>query len=75
MDPTDIADITGHDFTFLMNGLAPESNWTGIFRPGERVRLRFINSAAVTFFDVRNSRPADDRRRGGWPICEAGDGG
>ena len=53
MDPTDIADITGHHFIFLMNGLAPDSNWTGIFRPGERVRLRFINSAAVTFFDVR----------------------
>lgn len=53
MDPTDIADITGHHFTFLMNGLAPESNWTGIFKPGERVRLRFINAAAVTFFDVR----------------------
>ncbi len=53
MDPTDIADITGHHFTFLINGLAPESNWTGLFRPGERVRLRFINSAAVTFFDVR----------------------
>ena len=53
MDPTDLADITGYHFTFLMNGLAPEANWTGIFRPGERVRLRFINSAAVTFFDVR----------------------
>ena len=53
MDPTDIADITGHHFTFLMNGLAPDSNWTGIFKPGERVRLRFINAAAVTFFDVR----------------------
>jgi CopA family copper-resistance protein len=53
MDPTDLADLTGHNFTFLMNGLAPESNWTGIFRPGERVRLRFINAAAVTFFDVR----------------------
>ena len=53
MDPTDLADITGHNYTFLMNGLAPESNWTGIFRPGERVRLRFINAAAVTFFDVR----------------------
>jgi CopA family copper-resistance protein len=53
MDPTDLADITGYHFTFLMNGLAPESNWTGIFRPGERVRLRFINAAAVTFFDVR----------------------
>ncbi len=53
MDPTDIADITGHHFTFLMNGLAPDSNWTGRFKPGERVRLRFINAAAVTFFDVR----------------------
>ena len=53
MDPTDIADITGHHFTFLMNGLAPESNWTGVFKPGERVRLRFINAAAMTFFDVR----------------------
>ena len=53
MDPTDIADITGHHFTFLMNGLAPESNWLGLFKPGERVRLRFINAAAVTFFDVR----------------------
>lgn len=53
MDPTDLADITGYHYTFLMNGLAPESNWTGIFRPGERVRLRFINAAAVTFFDVR----------------------
>jgi CopA family copper-resistance protein len=53
MDPTDLADITGYHYTFVMNGLAPESNWTGIFRPGERVRLRFINAAAVTFFDVR----------------------
>lgn len=53
MDPTDLADITGANFTFIMNGLAPESNWTGTFRPGERVRLRFINAAAVTFFDVR----------------------
>jgi CopA family copper-resistance protein len=53
MDPTDLADITGYHYSFLMNGLAPESNWTGLFRPGERVRLRFINAAAVTFFDVR----------------------
>lgn len=53
MDPTDLADITGHHYTFLMNGLAPEANWTAIFQPGERLRLRFINSAAATFFDVR----------------------
>ncbi|WP_275265854.1 copper resistance system multicopper oxidase [Gloeothece citriformis] len=53
MDPTDIADVTGATYTYLMNGLAPESNWTALFKPGEKVRLRFINSSAMTFFDVR----------------------
>ena len=53
MDPTDFADVTGSTFTFLMNGLPPAMNWTGLFRPGERVRLRFINAAAMTFYDVR----------------------
>ncbi|MGI8470560.1 MAG: copper resistance system multicopper oxidase [Pyrinomonadaceae bacterium] len=53
MDPTDLADVTGAAYTFLMNGLAPESNWTGLFRPGERVRLRFIQVGVMTFSDVR----------------------
>lgn len=54
MDPTDFADVTATGtYTFLMNGLSPEANWTGLFRPGERVRLRFIDSGAMTFFDVR----------------------
>ncbi|MGZ8386332.1 MAG: copper resistance system multicopper oxidase [Nitrospira sp.] len=53
MDPTDFADVTGSTFTFLMNGFSPAGNWTGLFRPGERVRLRFINAAAMTFYDVR----------------------
>ena len=53
MDPTDIADITGHTYTYLVNGTAPEDNWTALFRPGERVRLRFINAAAASYFDVR----------------------
>jgi CopA family copper-resistance protein len=53
MTPTDISDVTGATYTFLMNGNNPASNWTGIFTPGERVRLRFINSSAMTFFDVR----------------------
>lgn len=53
MDPTDFADVTGSTFTFLMNGLPPAGNWTGLFRPGEQVRLRFINAAAMTFYDVR----------------------
>lgn len=53
MDPTDIADVTSATYTYLMNGMAPESNWTGLFRPGERVRLRFINGSGATFFDVR----------------------
>jgi CopA family copper-resistance protein len=53
MSPTDFSDVTGYTYTYLMNGLAPGSNWTGLFRPGERVRLRFINAAAMTYFDVR----------------------
>ncbi len=53
MDPTDIADLTGTYFTYLLNGRPAAAPWTGIFRPGERVRLRFINSAATTHFDVR----------------------
>ncbi|MDH4192367.1 MAG: copper resistance system multicopper oxidase, partial [Betaproteobacteria bacterium] len=53
MSPTDLADISAYTYTYLMNGAAPAGNWTGIFRPGERVRLRFINGGAGTFFDVR----------------------
>ena len=53
MDPSDIADVTGFTYTFLMNGFAPDSNWTALFRPGEQVRLRFINAGAATYFDLR----------------------
>ena len=53
MDPTDIADVTGATYTYLMNGMASDSNWTGLFKPGEKVRLRFINGSAMTFFDIR----------------------
>ncbi|MEX2472806.1 MAG: copper resistance system multicopper oxidase [Gemmatimonadota bacterium] len=53
MNPTDISDITGVTYSYLVNGMAPEQNWTGLFHPGERVRLRFINAAAATLFDVR----------------------
>lgn len=51
MARTDLADVSG--YVFLVNGKSPDSNWTGIFRPGERVRLRFINASAMSFFDVR----------------------
>ncbi len=53
MAPTDISDVTGATYTYLMNGRAPGTNWTGLFRPGERVRLRFINASAASIFDVR----------------------
>lgn len=52
MDPTDLADVTGYAYTYLMNGLTPAANWTGLFRPGERVRLRFIQAGAMTFQDI-----------------------
>jgi CopA family copper-resistance protein len=53
MDPTDIADVTGSTYTYLLNGLPPGTNWTGLFQPGERVRLRFINGSAMSYFDIR----------------------
>ncbi len=56
MSPTDIADVTGATYTYLLNGNPPSANWTGLFQPGERVRLRFINGSSATFFDVRIPR-------------------
>ncbi|MBD8756281.1 copper resistance system multicopper oxidase [Pseudomonas sp. JDS28PS106] len=53
MNPTDIADVSGATYTYLMNGLAPNSNWTGTFKRGEKIRLRFINGSAMSYFDVR----------------------
>src|SRR5215831_10664263 len=53
MDPTDLADVGGATYTYLMNGVSPAGNWTGLFRRGERVRLRYINGSSMTFFDVR----------------------
>lgn len=53
MSPTDLADVSGSTYTYLMNGQAPNGNWTGIFKPGEKIRLRFINASAMTYFDVR----------------------
>ena len=53
MDPTDLADVSGYAYTYLLNGTTPAGNWTGLFRRGERVRLRFINGSAMSFFDVR----------------------
>jgi FtsP/CotA-like multicopper oxidase with cupredoxin domain len=53
MDPTDILDVTGAAYTYLINGHGPAENWTGLFKPGERVRLRIINAAAMTIFNIR----------------------
>ncbi len=53
MDPSDIADVTGSTYTYTVNGLGPSDNWTGLFKAGERLRLRIINAAAQTNFNVR----------------------
>ena len=53
MDPADIADVTGSTYTFTINGHGPFDNWTGLFAPGEKVRLRIVNAAAQTNFNVR----------------------
>jgi CopA family copper-resistance protein len=53
MDPTDLADVSGYAYTYLLNGATPAGNWTGLFRRGEKVRLRIINGSSMTFFDIR----------------------
>ncbi len=53
MTPSDILDVTGATYTYLINGQPPRGNWTGLFRPGERVKLRIVNASAMTLFDVR----------------------
>jgi CopA family copper-resistance protein len=53
MEPTDLSDVNAHTYTYLVNGMTSPGNWTGLFRPGEKLRLRFINGSAMTYFDVR----------------------
>ncbi|POA58154.1 MULTISPECIES: copper resistance system multicopper oxidase [unclassified Pseudomonas] len=53
MSPTDLADISAASYSYLLNGQTPGSNWTGLFKPGERLRLRLINASAMSYFDVR----------------------
>ena len=53
MSPTDLADVSGATYSFLLNGHTPANNWTGVFKPGERIRLRLINGSAMTYFDFR----------------------
>src|SRR3546814_17133278 len=53
MSPTDLADVNGLTYAFLVNGATPAGNWPGLFKRGERVRLRFVNGSAMTYFDVR----------------------
>ena len=53
MNRSDLTDVSGYTYTYLMNGATPAGNWTGLFKPGERVRLRIINGSSMSFFDVR----------------------
>lgn len=53
MNPTDLADVSGETYTYLLNGQPPDRNWTGVFQAGETIRLRFINGSAMSYFDVR----------------------
>ena len=53
MDPTDVSDVTGSTYTYLVNGHGPGDNWTALFQPRERVRLRIVNASAMTTFNVR----------------------
>ena len=53
MSQRDLSDVTGYTYTFLANGQTPADGWTGLFKKGEKVRLRLINGSAMTFCDVR----------------------
>ena len=53
MNDRDIADVTGRTYSYLMNGITADKGWLGLFKQGEKVRLRFINGSAMSFFDVR----------------------
>ncbi|MEA9587249.1 copper resistance system multicopper oxidase [Xanthomonas sp. WHRI 10064A] len=53
MTPTDLSDVNANTYTYLLNGVAPAGNWTGLFTPGEKVLLRFINGSSMTYFDIR----------------------
>ena len=53
MDATDISDVTGSTYSFLVNGHGNAENWTGLFAPGEKVRLRVINASSMTNFNFR----------------------
>lgn len=53
MTPTDLSDVNAHTYTYLLNGTTSLGNWTGLFKPGEKIRLRLINGSAMTYFDLR----------------------
>jgi CopA family copper-resistance protein len=53
MSQRDLSDVTGYTYTYLTNGITPDKGWVGLFSKGEKIRLRFINGSAMTFFDVR----------------------
>ncbi|MGS0579404.1 copper resistance system multicopper oxidase [Xanthomonas oryzae pv. oryzicola] len=53
MTPTDLADVNANTYTYLLNGVVPAGNWTGLFKPGEKVLLRFINGSSMTYVDIR----------------------
>ncbi|PNS08171.1 copper resistance system multicopper oxidase [Solilutibacter silvestris] len=53
MSPSDLSDVNANTYTYLMNGTTSLGNWTGLFKPGEKVRLRVINGSSMTHFDLR----------------------
>ena len=53
MTPTDLSDVNAQTYTYLLNGTTSLGNWTALFKPGEKIRLRLVNGSAMTYFDVR----------------------
>jgi len=75
MDPTDILDVTGSTYAYLVNGHGPQSNWTGLFSPGERVRLRFVNAGHNPQYVLRPTGRLERMESTGRPIGLLSGGG
>ena len=72
MNPTDLADVSGYTYTYLMNGQAPLKNWTGLFRPGEKDTLTVYQRLGNDLFRYPYPRAENDGRGCRWPVCKPG---
>ncbi len=72
MDPTDIADITGYLYTYLMNGQGPDEQLDGAVQSRRAGAAARHQRLVDDLLQRPNSRPANDRGAGGRSERRAG---